>query len=161
MKNKLGVLVSLGALVILVGAGCSSKTSVTTEANNADRTAETNSANMTQPESTTETQPASETETRPVVEVKTETTVKTEVETGRSMLTMAEVAKHNVKEDCYIVVRDMVYDVTKGIDQHPGGPDKIIPLCGKDATAAFSGQHGGQPQPEAALASMKIGALQK
>ncbi len=155
MKNKLGVLVSLGALVILVGAGCSSKTSVTTEANNPDRTAETNSANMTQPESTTETQPASGTETKPVVEVKTE------VETGRSMLTMAEVAKHNVKEDCYIVVRDVVYDVTNGIDKHPGGPDKIIPLCGKDATSAFTGQHGGQPQPEAALASMKIGALQK
>ncbi|WP_368859721.1 cytochrome b5 domain-containing protein [Enterococcus faecalis] len=51
--------------------------------------------------------------------------------------------------------------MTNWIYKHPGGPGKILGLCGKDGTSAFEGQHGGQARPEAELASFKIGTLSK
>ena len=35
---------------------------------------------------------------------------------------MEEVAKHNTKEDLWIVVKGIVMDVTNWLDEHPGGP---------------------------------------
>lgn len=73
--------------------------------------------------------------------------------------TMAEVATHNNRSSCYTAISGSVYDLTTWIDKHPGGPDKILSLCGNDGTAAFTGQHGGQRRPEQELASFKIGTL--
>merc|ERR1711998_719445 len=36
-------------------------------------------------------------------------------------LTMANIAKHNTRDDCWIIVDGKAYDVTKFIDAHPGG----------------------------------------
>ncbi|GLE10697.1 hypothetical protein PINS_up022914 [Pythium insidiosum] len=56
-------------------------------------------------------------------------------------LTLEEVAKHNTAEDCWIIVKDggirKVYDVTKFLDDHPGGPEIIVDLAGGDATDEF------------------------
>lgn len=71
------------------------------------------------------------------------------------------VASHNTKESCWTTIDGVVYDVTKWIGQHPGGKEAIVSLCGKDGSTAFSGQHGGQPNPEKALAQFKIGELVK
>ena len=79
------------------------------------------------------------------------TTVKT--------FTLAEVAPHNSRSSCYAVVSGSVYDLTPWIAQHPGGQFPILGMCGKDGTASFNGQHGGQAQPETELASFKIGTL--
>ena len=73
--------------------------------------------------------------------------------------TMAQVAAHNSQTSCYTVVQGSVYDVTSFISQHPGGARAILSLCGRDGTAAFEGQHGGQGRPAAELASFKIGTL--
>ena len=73
--------------------------------------------------------------------------------------TLAQVKAHASESDCWIAVSGSVYDVTSFIPRHPGGPQRIIKLCGTDATAAFTGQHGGQEKPEAMLASLKIGTL--
>ncbi len=73
--------------------------------------------------------------------------------------TMAEVATHNSRSSCYAVVSGSVYDLTPWIAQHPGGQFPILGMCGKDGTASFNGQHGGQAQPETELASFKIGTL--
>lgn len=35
-------------------------------------------------------------------------------------LTLSEVAKHNKRDDCWIIVEGLVYDVTKYIPLHPG-----------------------------------------
>ncbi len=75
-------------------------------------------------------------------------------------LTPAEVARHNSKESCWMIVNGGVYDVTSYIDRHPGGPGKILPNCGKDGTKAFMGEHGGDSKPENQLAKLKIGNLQ-
>eukprot|EP01039_Chlorochromonas_danica_P004240 gene4240-4659_t len=71
---------------------------------------------------------------------------------------ISEVAKHNKRDDCWIVVEGLVYDVTKYIPQHPGGADNIVEYAGKDATTSFnSGQHPGYVQE--LLLGYKIGRL--
>ncbi len=73
--------------------------------------------------------------------------------------TMAQVATHNSTASCYSVVSNTVYDLTPWIYQHPGGSSAIKSMCGVDATAAFSGQHGGQARPASELAGFEIGTL--
>ena len=72
---------------------------------------------------------------------------------------LATVAKHSSGKSCWTVVNSGVYDLTKWINQHPGGPAVIEAICGRDGTSAFNGQHMGQNRPENILASYKIGKL--
>jgi cytochrome b involved in lipid metabolism len=52
--------------------------------------------------------------------------------------TMAEVAKHkDPKDEVWIVLHDCVYNVTKFLDEHPGGEEILIECAGDDATEAF------------------------
>ena len=51
--------------------------------------------------------------------------------------TREQVAEHNTAADCWIVVGDRVFDVTRWLERHPGRPAPILALAGKDATAAF------------------------
>lgn len=55
--------------------------------------------------------------------------------------TMEEVAKHNTKQDCWIVIRGMVYDVTDFLKIHPGGSNIMISVAGEDATEYFEELH--------------------
>lgn len=73
--------------------------------------------------------------------------------------TMAEVSGHASAADCWVVIDGGVYDLTQWQNLHPGGQQRILNLCGTDGTAAFSGQHGTQAEPNQTLASYKIGAL--
>jgi len=73
--------------------------------------------------------------------------------------TSAQIASHNSGSSCWGVVSKSVYDLTSYVSSHPGGASAISALCGKDATAAFSGQHGGQSSPTNVLASFKLGTL--
>ena len=52
--------------------------------------------------------------------------------------TMDEVAKHNHKEDMWIVVKNIVLDVTNWLDEHPGGPQALMNFMGRDATEGKS-----------------------
>jgi cytochrome b involved in lipid metabolism len=72
---------------------------------------------------------------------------------------MSDVEKHNSRESCWTAIRGGVYDLTDWIAIHPGGQAAILSLCGKDGTASFEDQHGGQPRPESELSSQKIGTL--
>ncbi|MBL0005495.1 MAG: cytochrome b5 domain-containing protein [Actinomycetales bacterium] len=60
---------------------------------------------------------------------------------------------------CWAAVSGSVYDLTAWIGEHPGGRDRIIGLCGTDATAAFAAQHRGQGEPAEELTRFKIGTL--
>ena len=47
------------------------------------------------------------------------------------------ISEHNKSDDCWLFIDDSVYNVTNFLKNHSGGPDKILPYCGKDATTAF------------------------
>eukprot|EP00759_Apiculatamorpha_spiralis_P015906 PhF_6_TR22378/c0_g1_i2/m.31736 len=49
----------------------------------------------------------------------------------------SEVAKHKREGDAWVVIKGCVYDVSKFLQDHPGGVDILLDECGKDATAAF------------------------
>ncbi|BFZ53964.1 hypothetical protein PYCC9005_000995 [Savitreella phatthalungensis] len=57
------------------------------------------------------------------------------------MLSAQEVAKHNTKDDCWVIVNGKAYDVTEFLPEHPGGPAIIVKYAGKDATAAYEPIH--------------------
>src|SRR5690242_15367490 len=80
--------------------------------------------------------------------------------TSDKTYTMADVQQHKDGTSCWTAINGNVYDVTSWINQHPGGPEAILSLCGTDGSSAFNDQHGGQRRPEQELASFKIGTLQ-
>jgi len=58
-----------------------------------------------------------------------------------STFTTTEVAKHNSKEDCWVIIANKVYDVTTFLSDHPGGQRAILMYAGKDATKEFQMLH--------------------
>ncbi|KAF7321387.1 Fumarate reductase [Mycena kentingensis (nom. inval.)] len=56
---------------------------------------------------------------------------------GKKEYTMDEVAKHNKKEDIWVVVDGEVLDVTDFLADHPGGEKAILLYAGRDATEEF------------------------
>ncbi|KAH9313704.1 hypothetical protein KI387_022331, partial [Taxus chinensis] len=50
----------------------------------------------------------------------------------------SEVAQHNKRTDCWIIIKDKVYDVTSYVEEHPGG-DAILAHAGDDSTEGFYG----------------------
>ncbi|KAJ5143127.1 cytochrome b5-like heme binding domain-containing protein [Penicillium bovifimosum] len=56
--------------------------------------------------------------------------------------TPADVAAHNsADKGLYIIVDSNVYDVTKFIDEHPGGAKILKRVAGKDASKQFWKYH--------------------
>merc|ERR1711920_291753 len=60
---------------------------------------------------------------------------------GSGGYTLAEVAKHNSKTDCWVVLDGKVLDVTSFLSEHPGGELAILTFAGKDATEEFNMIH--------------------
>ncbi len=83
----------------------------------------------------------------------------TSVSVTEKTFTLADIARHSTGTSCYTTVRGKVYDLTSFINQHPGGSDKIMQICGVDGTNAFVDQHGGRPRQERELAGFQIGVL--
>ena len=65
--------------------------------------------------------------------------------------TLAQVSERNSAAECWVVIDGGVYDLTQWIRSHPGGSGAILNLCGKDGSASFTSQHGGQPRPSSTL----------
>lgn len=103
------------------------------------------------------TKPASSGTTKPAPKPVTPTTPAPTAGT----YTAAQVATHASASNCWTIVNGSVYNVTSWISQHPGGKQAIVSMCGRDASASFDSQHGGQRRPESELASFKIGVLAK
>ncbi|PNY24647.1 Aldolase-type TIM barrel [Tolypocladium capitatum] len=53
----------------------------------------------------------------------------------------AEVASHNTRDSCWVILYGDVYDVTDFIPAHPGGSSVILKLAGRDATADYDPVH--------------------
>ncbi|XP_017240306.1 cytochrome B5-like protein isoform X1 [Daucus carota subsp. sativus] len=55
--------------------------------------------------------------------------------------TKAEVSSHDKRTDCWIIIKQKIYDVTSYVEEHPGG-DAILAHAGDDSTEGFYGpQH--------------------
>jgi cytochrome b involved in lipid metabolism len=74
-------------------------------------------------------------------------------------ITRAQVEMRNSKSACWSIIDEKVYDLTKWIDSHPGGPSYIQFICGKDGTNSFKAQHSGRPNPTARLADFLLGPI--
>lgn len=56
--------------------------------------------------------------------------------------TWDEIRKHASEKSCWIVIKGGVYDITKYLPEHPGGPQWILDWAGKDATEAYENKGG-------------------
>nr|XP_031858191.1 uncharacterized protein CI109_006433 [Kwoniella shandongensis]KAA5525263.1 hypothetical protein CI109_006433 [Kwoniella shandongensis] len=56
-------------------------------------------------------------------------------------ISMADVAKHHLAQDCWVVVDGKVYDVTDFHKHHPGGSQIIVQNGGRDVTELFRPVH--------------------
>ncbi|KAI9736528.1 MAG: hypothetical protein M1818_006039 [Claussenomyces sp. TS43310] len=75
-------------------------------------------------------------------------------------LTYGQVASHSSKKDLYVVIHDKVYDVTKFIDEHPGGEEVLTDVGGQDATEAFE-DVGHSDEARELLSGLAIGDLER
>ncbi|KAM0524127.1 hypothetical protein ACHAPE_001383 [Trichoderma viride] len=62
--------------------------------------------------------------------------------------TMEEVAKHNTREDLWVVVKGVVLDLTNWVEEHPGGVNAILNFMGRDATEEFAMLHDDEVIPK-------------
>ncbi|KAJ6501902.1 FMN-dependent dehydrogenase-domain-containing protein [Mycena sanguinolenta] len=57
------------------------------------------------------------------------------------MWSLDQVALHNKPTDCWVIIKDCVYDVTEFLQEHPGGSRVILQYAGRDATSAYEPIH--------------------
>ncbi|XP_044728147.1 cytochrome b5-like [Chrysoperla carnea] len=76
------------------------------------------------------------------------------------LYSLKEVAEHNGENgsEIWIIIKDMVYNVTPYLDDHPGGGDLITEWAGKDATKAYN-DFGHSGDADRMLKKYKIGEL--
>lgn len=77
-------------------------------------------------------------------------------------LSHAEVGKHKLPTDCWMIINGNVYNVSNFDTLHPGGASQIDAYCGTDATQAFltrggTGMHSSRADQE--LSQMLLGKL--
>ena len=78
---------------------------------------------------------------------------------AQSAYTMEEVKKRNTAASCWSVIDGNIYDLTKWIPLHRGGPQAITFLCGKDGTSSFKAQHANQTSPVSTLSRYLVAPL--
>jgi cytochrome b5 len=49
----------------------------------------------------------------------------------------SEVQKHTTRDDLWLIIHGKIYDITKFVDEHPGGEEVLLEHGGLDATEAF------------------------
>jgi len=70
-----------------------------------------------------------------------------------------DVAKHCTAESCWVSVRGKVYDVTKWLENHPGGKEILLLAAGRDITLAFDSYHPFSTKAESVLKKYEIGEV--
>ncbi|XP_059124309.1 cytochrome b5 reductase 4 isoform X2 [Peromyscus eremicus] len=56
-------------------------------------------------------------------------------------VTEEELKTHNKKDDCWICIRGLVYNVSPYMEYHPGGEDELMRAAGADGTDLFNEVH--------------------
>ncbi|KAK4463811.1 putative cytochrome b5 protein [Cladorrhinum samala] len=75
-------------------------------------------------------------------------------------LTYQDVAEHNTKKDLYCVIHDKIYDITKFVDEHPGGEEVLLDVAGQDSTEAFE-DVGHSDEARETLDTLLVGTLKR
>ncbi|KAF9474469.1 hypothetical protein BDN70DRAFT_815657 [Pholiota conissans] len=73
---------------------------------------------------------------------------------------LAQVAQHNSKTSCWVIIKNNVYDVTDFLLEHPGGADVILKYAGRDATAVYEPIHSPDALDNNLSPSKHLGALE-
>ena len=77
---------------------------------------------------------------------------------------LEEVAKHASPKDCWVVIKDKVYDLTAYIPKHPAPEGVLTKYCGKNADTGWETKDKKRAHSRAAeklLARYAIGELAK
>eukprot|EP01059_Diplonema_ambulator_P001963 TRINITY_DN11620_c0_g1_i1.p1 TRINITY_DN11620_c0_g1~~TRINITY_DN11620_c0_g1_i1.p1 ORF type:complete len:150 (+),score=27.60 TRINITY_DN11620_c0_g1_i1:39-452(+) len=77
---------------------------------------------------------------------------------GLREVTWAEMAEHSKEENAWLAVYDRVYDVSKFMNDHPGGADPLWQLAGEDATREWDAVGHG-PSAAEKMEKMLVGRL--
>eukprot|EP00455_Lapot_gusevi_P015726 TRINITY_DN17_c0_g1_i2.p1 TRINITY_DN17_c0_g1~~TRINITY_DN17_c0_g1_i2.p1 ORF type:complete len:156 (+),score=53.64 TRINITY_DN17_c0_g1_i2:72-470(+) len=80
-------------------------------------------------------------------------------QTTPRVITEEELKQHTSRNDCWFVINGKVYDVTKYLDDHPGGPDVLVGQAGQDATEEFL-HIGHGPKAKKKMEQYVIGTLE-
>uniref|UniRef100_A0A9L0JFA6 Cytochrome b5 n=1 Tax=Equus asinus TaxID=9793 RepID=A0A9L0JFA6_EQUAS len=59
------------------------------------------------------------------------------VETSVTYYRLEEVAKRNSSKEIWLVIHGRVYDVTRFLNEHPGGEEVLLEQAGADASESF------------------------
>ncbi|KAH7926778.1 cytochrome b5 [Leucogyrophana mollusca] len=76
------------------------------------------------------------------------------------IITLEQLQANAKKESLWVLLHEKVYDVTKFIDEHPGGDEVILAEAGKDATEAFE-DVGHSDEARELLPAMLVGEFEK
>lgn len=79
--------------------------------------------------------------------------------TSPKFISRSEVLRHNSESDCWVIVRNAVYDLSDFLRLHPGGKHIILSRAGSDATSIFEVRHGNSPERASILETYWIGQL--
>eukprot|EP00486_Rosalina_sp_Unknown_P002232 CAMPEP_0201577888 /NCGR_PEP_ID=MMETSP0190_2-20130828/24456_1 /ASSEMBLY_ACC=CAM_ASM_000263 /TAXON_ID=37353 /ORGANISM="Rosalina sp." /LENGTH=81 /DNA_ID=CAMNT_0048010403 /DNA_START=48 /DNA_END=293 /DNA_ORIENTATION=+ len=75
---------------------------------------------------------------------------------------MEEIAKHDSADNgVWIVINDLVYDVTKFLGEHPGGAMILITVAGEDGTSEYDDAAHPASVMDQANGEFLIGKLKK
>ncbi|XP_036952190.1 cytochrome b5 [Acanthopagrus latus] len=59
------------------------------------------------------------------------------VESGVKYYTLEEIRVHNMCNDTWLIIHDKIYDITRFLEEHPGGEEVLLEQAGADATESF------------------------
>ena len=79
-------------------------------------------------------------------------------EDGKPFITRDTMGAHSSREDCWMSIHGKVYDVTKYLEDHPGGEEVLMDRGGKDATEDFE-DVGHSSEARKQLSKFKVGEL--
>eukprot|EP00667_Euglena_gracilis_P029909 EG_transcript_40410 len=77
-----------------------------------------------------------------------------------TVYTLEQLATHKTEEDCWFAVHGKVYDVTKFLEDHPGGIDSLTAVAGTDATEEFEAVAHSQPAIDS-MGKWQVGVLEE